>query len=960
VTTPLQHRRGDRCLFGPFEFRPSERRLLRRGVPLTLGSRALDILAVLTERPGEVITKQDLIARVWPDAVVVEAALRVHMVALRRALSEGEDGESLIKTVPGRGYAFVGDLESAHGAVEGGAAPSRPPLRLLPARPIKVVGRDAVVEDVTRQLERQRFVTLVGPGGIGKTTVALLAAHNWVAVHGDAAVFVDLSELGPDGSEGVWEALCAKLGLAPQGMSPADNAIAYLRSNPALIVLDTCEGDIEAAARLAESLVAAAPCVRVLATSREALRAEDEVVSRVGPLAAPPAGRDLIAREALEFPAVQLFVQRATANDLGFELGDEQAVVVGGICRELDGIALAIELAASRVDAFGIQRVADLLATEFALTWPGRRTAAPRQQTLRATLNWSHELLGPVERVVFRRLTVLVGAFPLEAATAVCAEDAGLPATDVADAVGSLVAKSLLNAVTDGPTRRFRMLDTTRSYALAKLAECGDEPTTRLRHAEYYLDLLKRAEAEAPSRPIAEWIADYAMEIGNLRAALDWAHSPAGDASLGVALTTAAAPLWLGLSLLEECRSRVKQAFGALATLPGPDAREEMRLHTALGTASPEPPEVAAAYTRVLELAEALDDWEHQLLALRGLYHHRVWTNQFSAALSFAQRFCDLAESKSNQSDQIIGQRLLGTSKLLLGDLAGARRDLEQVLVRYSAPDLEPTAIRFDDVIRFQYDGRVAARVFLTDVLWRQGFPDQAIRMAEENLAEAQAIGHVGSQCIALSLGSCASALWVGDLTAAADYTRLLVELSTEHGVAAWAPYGTRYRRVIALKGGNVDGIAEIDVSDAHLRSLTAWAELADALVKSGRSAEGLSVLDGLAEQSYELGSFTPEFLRLRGELLLLQTAPASAKPSEDLFRQALELAGRYESLSWELRAATSLARLLRDQDRQAEAAACLQPIYDRFTEGFGAVDLIEAERLLDELSGLDEARHAG
>ncbi|MDB5481940.1 MAG: transcriptional regulator [Caulobacteraceae bacterium] len=468
--------------FGEFEFAPGLRRLQRGGAVVELSSRAVDILAVLTERPGEVITKQELLARVWPDAVVVEAALRFHMVALRRALGDGEGGGRFITTASGRGYCFVGELESPPDAAESAAAPSRATPRPLPARPAKVVGRDAVVEDLIRQLERQRFVTIVGPGGIGKTTVALVAAHDWVAMHGGVAVFIDLGDLAPESPESVAEALCVTLGLVPQDISPTESAIAHLQTSKALIVLDTCEGVIEAAARLAESLVASAPGVRVFATSRESLRAEGELVHRIEPLAAPVAGPDLMAREALTYPAVQLFVQRVAANHLGFELSDQQAGVVGAICRELDGMALAIELAAGRVEAFGIQQVADLLATEFALTWPGRRTAAPRQQTLRATLNWSYELLAPIERVVFCRLSALAGAFPLEAAIAVGADDAGLPATDVVGALTSLVAKSLLNAVTEGSANHFRMLDTTRSYALAKLAESSDERARACKH----------------------------------------------------------------------------------------------------------------------------------------------------------------------------------------------------------------------------------------------------------------------------------------------------------------------------------------------------------------------------------------------------------------------------------------------------------------------------------------------
>ena len=235
--------------FGEFEFAPGLRRLERGGAAVELSSRAMGILAVLTERPGEVIAKHELLARVWPNTVVVDAALRVHMVALRRALGDGEDGGRFIATVPGRGYCFVGKLEAPGEVAEVRAAP----MRSLPARPTKVVGRDAVVADLLGQLERRRLVTVVGPGGIGKTTAALLAAHDWTAAHGGAAVFIDLGSLAAENPEAVAESLCASLGLAPQGASPTETAIGYLRRNAALIVLDTCEGIIEGAARLASA-----------------------------------------------------------------------------------------------------------------------------------------------------------------------------------------------------------------------------------------------------------------------------------------------------------------------------------------------------------------------------------------------------------------------------------------------------------------------------------------------------------------------------------------------------------------------------------------------------------------------------------------------------------------------------------------------------------------------------------
>jgi hypothetical protein len=224
--------------------------------------------------------------------------------------------------------------------------------------------------------------------------------------------------------------------------------------------------------------------------------------------------------------------------------------------------------------------------------------------------------------------------------------------------------------------------------------------------------------------------------------------------------------------------------------------------------------------------------------------------------------------------------------------------------------------------------------------------------MAESGLAEAQAINHASSQCFALALGSCPISLWTGNIDAATNYTRSLIDLSTGYGLSHWAHYGAMYRRVIALKGGNVGSIEGLHQSEAHLQSRTGWTEFVDALAKAGQRAEGLAVLDKVMASVSDPGNFAPEWLRLRGDLLLPQHTPPSTNPSEELFRQALDVAHQQGALSWELRAATSLARLLHDQGRQADAVSCLQPIYDRFTEGFDTADLIAAKHLLN---GLDD-----
>jgi predicted ATPase/DNA-binding winged helix-turn-helix (wHTH) protein len=947
---------GQAISFGPFRLFAEQRLLLEGDRPVRLGSRAFDILAALVERPGEVVGKEQLIARAWPQTFVEESNLKIQMSALRRALGDGQGGHRYVITVPGRGYNFVAPVrrEEALPAAPAPPAPSVMPNN-LPFALTRMIGRDDAVAALVERLSHERLVTIVGAGGIGKTTVALAVAEHMTVSYEHGVWLVDLAPLGDPRL--VPSAVATVLGLEIRTENPLHGLVAKLRDRRMLLVFDNCEHVIEAAADLTAAILSGALGVNVLATSREPLGAAGECEYRLLPLGIPQASSRLTAAEAATFPAIQLFVERVSAIVEDFALTDANAPAIAEICRRLDGLPLAIEFAAPRVEVLGVDGLASRLDDSLQLLGARRRTTMPRHRTMRAVVDWSYGLLGNDEQGFLRSLGIFAGGFTAEAAAAVV-PDAARTRNNAIDHLADLVAKSLVVADCSGAQTWFRLLDTTRAYTIEKLDSSGEREGMARRHAEYYLVLLKRAEAEVPVRPIAEWLADYAREIDNLRAALDWAFSRTGDGSLGVALTTAAVPLWLRLSLLEECGSRARQALGALAVMGTSNLREEMRLHTAVGASLPGAPEMEAAFTRALDIAKALDDPEYQLRALRGLYFYNAAGNHFRAALSFAQRFHGLASGRTDRSERLLGERMLGAAQHFLGDLAGARHHLEQVLTRYAATDVGQPAVRFQDVIRSQIDGQVEAHAFLARVLWLQGLSDQAIRMAKKSLGEAQAIGHVSSQCFALALGSCPVALWTGNLSAAADYTRLLLDLSTRHSLSLWAPFGARYRRVIALKGNNVGtrsrppdaSIEEIDSSDANLRSLTGLAELVEALTRAGRRAEGLAALDGGAAQSSETGCFTPELLRLRGELLLLQPAPAAAKPSEDLFRQALDLAHQQAALSWELRAATSLARLLGNQGRHAEAIVCLQPVYDRFTEGFGTADLIAAKRLLDEL----------
>ncbi len=337
-------------------------------------------------------------------------------------------------------------------------------------------------------------------------------------------------------------AVATVLGLESRGEGPLSALVAALRDSRMLLVLDNCEPVIDAAASLASAIIGRAPGVSILATSREPLGVAGEREYRLGPLSSPQPSSSLTAADASAFPAVQLFVERASAIIEDFALTDANAPLVAKICRRLDGLPLAIEFAAPRAAVLGVEGLAARLDDSSPLLEARRRTAILRHQTMRAVLDWSYGLLSEDEQRFFRALGIFAGGFTVEAAAAV-AMDATRTRTDAINRLADLVAKSLVVADCSGAEPRFRLFETIRAYAIEKLDASGEREQVARRHAEYYRNLFGRAEGEVAVRPTGEWLADYAREIDNLRSALDWAFSPGGgDVSAGIALTAAAVP----------------------------------------------------------------------------------------------------------------------------------------------------------------------------------------------------------------------------------------------------------------------------------------------------------------------------------------------------------------------------------------------------------------------------------
>ena len=438
-----------------------------------------------------------------------------------------------MRTVAGRGYQFTGEIHPT-----AAPAPASPEATNLTNSVSELIGRDAEFGEVVNLVKAHRLVTLTGAGGIGKTRLSMEVGRSLLPAFADG---VWVAELGPlSDPQLVPATVAAALGLSlAAGASSPERVAAAVGNKQILLLLDNCEHVIEAAVHMAEALLRAGTQARVVATSREPLRTSGEFVYRVPSLAIPAEGVEA-PEDLMQIGAVRLFITRARAADPHFSPDRQTIATLGAICRRLDGIPLAIELAAARTAALGIEGLAARLDDRFRLLTGGHRTALPRQQTLRATLDWSYELLPEAERTVLRRLAVFAGAFSLEAASEVAASDE-LGASDVVDCIVNLVAKSLLSVV-GSAVAQYRLLETTRAYALDKLTQSGELHRFARRHAEHFRDVFRTAAAEWETNSTSAWLARYGPQIDNLRAALDWAFCPSGDAALSVALTVAAIP----------------------------------------------------------------------------------------------------------------------------------------------------------------------------------------------------------------------------------------------------------------------------------------------------------------------------------------------------------------------------------------------------------------------------------
>lgn len=916
--------------FSSFRLLPAQGVLLRDDGPVRLGSRATEILTLLVRRAGELVPKQDIMDAVWPDTTVVEANLSVHMSALRRALGDDEAGAPLIVTVSGRGYRFSGTVEAVTGEARGRVLTASP-RNNLPVLLTRLIGRSDMVSLLDAHLSEHRLVTLVGTAGVGKTALALHTAERRIGQHADGVWMVDLASLSD--AELVAPALATILGIELRSDNPVPALIRALAARDLLILFDNCEHVLEAVAQLANAILQSAPGVALVATSREPLAIPGERILRLEPLDTPPEGELVGADRAMTYASIQLLAERVRANDPSFELSDHDALAASLICRKLGGLPLAIEFASALIPVFGMAGLSSRLDDRLRLLSGGRHSVLPRHRTLDAALDWSFQLLEPHEQDILLELAVFSGGFTIEAAQAVT--DGGDRPGQLADSLTQLVRKSLVTPDIRGTDLRFRLLEPTRAFLIGRLEQHAGRSQLQRRHAVYFASALHGGQAMPAARvDIGAFVAD----IDNIRAALTWAMSEAGDRTLAIALGAGAVPIWFGLSLLSEC-SRRAHALVAMMT-------EAERL-SPNGAAI----DLAIASTQIFlrgAAAENYADWTERENAARGDGNHieRVrlligrWTYNIRhpdydvadalvadmAAINAGGPVGEPAASAALaplvEPDHMRATELWmhGTTLQHRGYFPEARRDFEQFLAA------ETEAMRTFWMAITGFDRRSDALGLLGMTKCLMGDVEAGLADVDRGIAEARTTTKALPVCEALQWAGFSKLIVSEPLSLLKPIVAELLSTSKDHSLFSHFGIALCLKGSVALRSGDPQSAADIlmrgleQLQEANYGPFDPYFEgvLAQALVATGEARIAKSRIETFMQSRTVLDCFcSADLIRQYAKTVSLTAEPDRA---EALLYEACDLAVRQGAAPWQARAAADLASLLRARERVGEA----------------------------------------
>ncbi|TPG56556.1 ATP-binding protein [Sphingomonas glacialis] len=932
--------------FERFRLLPTQRQLLEDGVAVRIGSRAFDILNVLALAGGELVTTRDLFDQVWPESTVDQNTLRVHVAALRAVLGHNSAGKSFVINIAGRGYQLGAEVRRLD-APDSRVMDARSPIRPIPIRVSQILGRDDTISLLASELGTRQFITVVGFGGIGKTTVALAVAERCKDLY-DNIAFVDLGLLPP--SSHVGQAVALAVGLTMDVDDTVPVLTALFEHTKTLIILDNCEHLISSAALFSETLFRSAPNIALLCTSREPLRASGEWVYRLKPLRVPPAGRESeTAESAMSHSAVQFFVHRAKSANIDFALGETDIEAVCEICRKLDGIPLAIELAASWSDMYGVRALAANLNEIILSQGLGRRGAADRHTSLRATMKWSYGLLALPEQRLLRRLSVFAGEFSLEAAMVV-GGDAEESEDRLRYALAELVQKNLVNMRSSNDQALYHLLEAPRAFARETLSAAGELDTVRRQHLLWVLDQLNQAKAAYRPAARRQWLRDHVTLLDETRGAAFWSLTEGCAPDLAIELGFRAVVLWFHFSRNFEAREFLEAVQARSATAPGRSDLEDMRLRTALGvslmfTRAPNA-EVVSNWQVVLRLADANGDSRVQMMAQCGLWLMASFRTDFGAAGLHARAFAALAQAEGSRDDIATAARLEAGIQFSLGELDRAREACNQALTASAEPDAGSGAVFFHFDLRSQILGR------LSKIDWLQGRFDDALANAQLGIDAAQQSGHDLSVGFAILDGLAQLAIWLGDAPLTQKALDRFITMPEGRGLRASEAVDVMGAAALAQQGEitqAADIVARVFSQPSGLVILGRFPSLtgrfADILGEAGQFDEAVKLVGAATRwEDTERGDvMSPELMRARGRLLVVSGDTAGAAAC---YRDASRLAERHGSVAWQLRIAIDHLTLVRGTAEETLARRDLESVVSRLGPGDSS-DLRRAAQLL-------------
>lgn len=925
--------------FGEWRFLPSRQLLLHRETPVRIGSRALDLLHALVQRPGDLISKRELIRSAWPDVFVHDSNLKVNIAALRRALQPGGTTLPYIATVSGRGYRFVAPLTvlRTHDTAlpvamygSNGDLPAATPL----------LGRRETIAKIVDAIGQARLLTIVGPAGVGKTSVAIAVAHEVEAALAAEVRFIDLAAI--EGSHLVAPAIASALGLVGHHGDILAGLSDAVRNRNLLLVLDNCEHVLNGASVVVDHLCNSAPGLLVLTTSREPLRCRLETLHRLAPLACPPGDLELDGAGALAYPAFALLIQRAAHH--GYLLQDADVRPLTAITHRLEGIPLAIELAAPRLPALGSSVLLDRLGASLDIL-VSEGDPATRHATLAATLDWSYRLLPAAEARLLRRMSVfgvavtvedVVGAFsPLESAE------------DLASQLESLSARSLLSPNFDRGRRNYRLLDSTRKFAASKLQDAGEARSAMTAYAEYLLNVFEQAERDWRSKAHADWLACYGRWDPDLHRVIEWAYATPETALLAVRLTAAGTTLWNEFSSLVESRRRVEDALEALDRLPAADPFLRLKLLSShasnLSFAARLDGEVIQALRRSALLAQELGDHESRFRSVMGLVAMHVSMGDFEATDAALDEVRALMDATGDYTAAPEVDRQAAMLRFYRGHIVEGHAWHLRVTREHA------TSANSARTSRFHIDRFVLFRNFLAMTTWVTGAQAAAQELTDETLGAAATLDHAASHAHTLVLAAIPIALLNGDLARAQAHVTTLVDLLRRRPIEAWAVYARLHQATIDAAQGDAAAVQRMRTAVDQMRDSGSRVQFAIRLVMLANAAidhdeigiAQATVAEALAYSKRQGARWCDaEFLRLEG---VIRWREGDMVAAEKALRQAHQLALKSGALSFALRAAVNRAKLAIQLGAGHPELADLAKLLNRFDEGYPTADVTAA-----------------